>query len=123
MIFLKYNPTRPDLQENYNQPPDEIPVDSYGSAGNAGNAGRGGEPGRRGEPGTPGNPGVPGIPGNPGPPGPQPDIQPFLDQLQQGSGEKGPSPDPFNYMQAQVGPVGPRGPPGMLLCEFTLQKL
>merc|ERR1719431_1749370 len=24
-------------------------------------------------------------------------------------GEKGPSPDPFSYMQAQVGPVGPRG--------------
>jgi hypothetical protein len=56
-------------------------------------------------------PGIPGIPGNPGPPGPQPDIQPFLNQLQDSSGrEKGPT--PFTYMQATVGPPGPRGPPG-----------
>ena len=40
----------------------------------------------------------------PGPPGPQPDLQPFLNQMQQsqGQGDKGPSPDPFTYMQAQV---------------------
>merc|ERR1719328_290280 len=71
-------PVRPELQENYDQPPDEIPVDSFGSSGNGGPSGRGGEAGRRGEPGSPGRPGMPGIPGNPGPPGPQPDIQPFL---------------------------------------------
>ena len=110
--FFQVAPVRPELQENYDQPPDEIPVDSFGSSGNGGPSGRGGESGRMGEPGSPGRPGMPGIPGNPGPPGPQPDIQPFLDQLQSTGGEKGPSPDPFSYMQAQVGPVGPRGAPG-----------
>ena len=90
-------------------------MDSFGSSGNGGPSGRGGESGRMGEPGSPGRPGMPGIPGNPGPPGPQPDIQPFLDQLQSTGGEKGPSPDPFSYMQAQVGPVGPRGAPGKIL--------
>merc|ERR1712088_1098456 len=29
-------PVRPELQENYDQPPDEIPVDSFGSSGNGG---------------------------------------------------------------------------------------
>ncbi len=72
-----------------------------------------GEPGRMGEAGPPGRPGLPGIPGNPGIAGPQPDIQPFLQQLQLTSGgEKGPSAEPFSYMQATVGPNGPRGPPG-----------
>ena len=48
-----------------------------------------------------------------GPPGPQPNIEPFINQMQQAAGgEKGPSPDPFSYMQAQVGPVGPRGSAG-----------
>lgn len=36
-------------------------------------------------------------------------------------GQKGPSPDPFSYMQAQVGPVGPRGPPG--LYTWNMQTL
>ena len=106
-----YNPN------DFNQPPDELPreVDAFGSSGDRGSGGRSGAPGSMGPPGSPGNPGTPGIPGNPGPPGPQPDIQPFLDQVQTSQGgQKGPSPDPFSYMQAQVGPVGPRGPPGLL---------
>ena len=46
----------------------------------------------------------------PGAAGPQPDIQPFIQQLQLSTGvDKGP---PFTYMQATVGPPGPRGPPG-----------
>ena len=63
--------------------------------------------------GRPGPPGAEGRPGAPGPPGPQPDLGPFMGQIEQQAGEKGPSPDPFSYMQAQVGPVGPRGPPGV----------
>merc|ERR1719393_1228393 len=63
--------------------------------------------------GRPGAPGPDGRPGAPGPPGPQPDLGPFMGQIEQQAGEKGPSPDPFSYMQAQVGPVGPRGPPGV----------
>ena len=105
-----YNPN------DWDQPADELPieVDAHGSTGAGGARGRGGAPGHMGPPGTPGTPGNPGIPGNPGPPGPQPDIQPFLDQVQTSQGgQKGPSPDPFSYMQAQVGPVGPRGPPGL----------
>ena len=52
-------------------------------------------------------------------------LTPWLSQLSQSQGgEKGPQPDPFSYLQAQVGPVGPRGPPGMLidkiLCKFFL---
>ena len=62
--------------------------------------------------GRPGAPGPDGRPGAPGPPGPQPDLGPFMGQIEQQAGEKGPSPDPFSYMQAQVGPVGPRGSPG-----------
>ena len=90
-------------------------VDVQGSPGPRGQQGRPGEQGRTGEIGPPGNPGIPGIPGNPGPPGPQPNLEPFINQLQQASGgEKGPSPDPFSYMQAQVGPVGARGPPGKI---------
>ena len=74
-----------------------------GSQGNAGDAGRFGDSGRGGQPGSPGQIGMPGSPGMPGPPGPQPDIQPFINQIQQSQGtEKGPSPDPFTYMQAQV---------------------
>ena len=50
-----------------------------------------------------------------GPPGPQPNIEPFINQMQTAAGgEKGPSPDPFTYMQAQVGPVGPRGSAGKI---------
>ena len=46
-----------------------------------------------------------------GPPGPQPNIEPFINQMQTArGGEKGP--EPFSYMQAQVGPVGPRGSAG-----------
>jgi len=90
------------LQENFNQPPDEIPREDQEQRG-----------ARPAESGPPGRPGTPGIPGAPGPPGPQPDIGPLLNQIQQSSGgEKGPAPDPFSFMQAQVGPVGPRGPPG-----------
>ena len=66
----------------------------------------------RGSEGRGGRPGSPGPPGAPGPPGPQPDIGPVMTQMATQGGEKGPSPDPFSYMQAQVGPVGPRGPPG-----------
>ena len=62
--------------------------------------------------GPPGAPGPDGRPGAPGPPGPQPDLGPIMGQIEQQAGEKGPSPDPFSYMQAQVGPVGPRGSPG-----------
>ena len=62
-----------------------------------------GESGRSGYRGRTGETGQPGVPGMPGPPGPQPDIQPFLNQIQQSQGgDKGPSPDPFTYMQAQV---------------------
>ncbi len=112
--ILKPTVLRVLYQENYDQPPDEIPVDAYGSPGQRGDPGHAGEPGRPGSPGSPGNPGTPGIPGAPGPPGPQPNIEPFINQLQAASGgEKGPSPDPFSYMQAQVGPVGPRGTAGM----------
>ena len=54
-----------------------------------------------------------------GPPGPQPNIEPFINQMQQAAGgEKGPSPDPFSYMQAQVGPVGPRGSAGKIKNNF-----
>ena len=107
------------MQENYNQPPDEIPLGAFGSAGNGGGQGRGGEQGRPGDLGPPGRSGQPGIPGPPGNPGPQPDIQPFLEQIQTSQGgEKGPSPDPFSYMQAQVGPVGPRGGPGNIFTYF-----
>ena len=102
-------------QENFDQPEDERPVDAFGETGDDGRGGSRGESGPMGQPGPSGVPGTPGIPGNPGPPGPQPDLEPFLNQLQSaGSGQKGPSPDPFSYMQAQVGPVGPRGPPGKL---------
>ena len=97
------------FQENFNQPPDEIPREEADARGSTGVSGR------PGENGTPGRPGTPGTPGTPGPPGPQPDLQPFLNQIQQSAGgEKGPAPDPFSYMQAQVGPVGPRGAPGNL---------
>lgn len=37
------------FQENYDQPPDERPVDAIGSDGSEGSAGSVGEPGRRGE--------------------------------------------------------------------------
>ena len=78
-------------------------VDAQGSTGSEGDRGREGDAGPQGRPGSPGISGTPGIPGMPGPPGPQPDIQPFLNQIQQSQGsEKGPSPDPFTYMQAQV---------------------
>lgn len=42
-------------------------------------------------------------------------ITPFFNQLatSQGGGDKGPAPDPFQYLQAEVGPVGPRGQPGI----------
>ena len=69
--------------------------------------------------GRPGAPGPDGRPGAPGPPGPQPDLGPFMGQIEQQAGEKGPSPDPFSYMQAQVGPVGPRGSPGEISQYFS----
>ena len=69
--------------------------------------------------GRPGAPGPDGRPGAPGPPGPQPDLGPFMGQIEQQAGEKGPSPDPFSYMQAQVGPVGPRGSPGEIPTHFS----
>ena len=88
-----------------------IPVDAIGSEGPRGPPGREGDPGRSGPPGPPGLFGVPGVPGKPGPPGSQPDIQPHINRIQMSQGEnKGP--DPITYMQAQVGPMGPRGPPG-----------
>ena len=63
-----------------------------------------------------------GIPGNPGPIGPQPDIQPFIQQLQLSTGvDKGPT--PFTYMQATVGPPGPRGTPGWQKVYFCSNKL
>ena len=70
--------------------------------------------------GAPGRAGAEGRPGAPGPPGPQPDIAPLLGQIEQQGGEKGPSPDPFSYMQAQVGPVGPRGSPGDTIIFLTI---
>ena len=114
------------LQDPYVQPESERPlgtvVDAAGQAGERGDPGIKGDAGRPGQIGTPGRPGMPGIPGNPGPPGPQPNLEPFINQLQQSTGEKGPSPDPFSYMQAQVGPVGPRGPPGMLECNARYEE-
>lgn len=65
--------------------------------------------------------GKPGIPGNPGASGPAPDMTFYSRQLADvlSSSDKGPSgpsfiPDQFQYLQAQVGPVGARGPPGQL---------
>ena len=91
-----------------------IAVDALGSDGPRGPPGREGDPGRMGPPGPPGLFGIPGIPAKPGPPGPLPEIQPFINQIQMSQGEnKGP--DPFTYMQAEVGPMGPRGSPGKIL--------
>lgn len=63
--------------------------------------------------------GRPGIPGNPGAAGPAPDMTFYSRQLADvlSSSDKGPSgpsfiPDQFQYLQAQVGPVGARGAPG-----------
>ena len=56
-------------QENFVQPPSEIPgqqVDAHGSPGDPGNPGNPGESGRPGIPGSPGTSGNPGIPGPPG---------------------------------------------------------
>ena len=53
-------------QENFVQPPSEIPVDAHGSPGDPGAPGSPGEAGRPGQMGSPGNPGNPGIPGPPG---------------------------------------------------------
>ena len=86
-------------------------IDAIGSDGPNGPPGRDGDQGRMGLPGPPGLFGIPGVPGNPGPPGPPPEIQPFINQIQMSQGEnKGP--DPFTYMRAEVGPMGPRGSPG-----------
>ena len=88
-----------------------IPVDALGASGDQGRSGREGDSGNSGPPGPPGLFGNPGTPGNPGPPGPLPDFQPYINQIQMSQGEnKGP--DPFTYMQAEVGPMGPRGSPG-----------
>lgn len=109
-----YYPSVP-IDTEYEQPESETPteVDANSAPGPRGDPGRQGESGRPGEVGLPGVPGYPGVPGMPGPPGPQPNLEPFISQLQQSAGgEKGPSPDPFSYMQAQVGPVGPRGSTG-----------
>ena len=93
-----------------------IPVDALGSEGARGPPGREGDPGRSGPPGPPGLFGVPGVPGKPGPPGPLPDLQPHINRIQMSQGEnKGP--DPITYMQAEVGPMGPRGPPGNFYSE------
>lgn len=57
------------------------------------------------------------MPGPPGLPGPAPDLSQYYQQLalSQASNDKGPSyPEPFQYLQAAVGPVGSRGPPGIL---------
>lgn len=86
--------------------------------GARGETGYPGYPGSPGTPGEQGTPGVPGIPGSPGPPGPVPDLSAYYQQLAlaQSSNDKGPAyPEPFQYLQAAVGPVGQRGPPGMLL--------
>ena len=53
-------------QENFVQPPSEVPVDAHGSPGREGAPGTPGESGRPGQSGSPGNPGNPGIPGPPG---------------------------------------------------------
>lgn len=66
-----------------------------------------------------GESGRPGIPGSPGMTGPAPDMTFYSRQLADvlSSSDKGPSgpsfiPDQFQYLQAQVGPVGARGAPG-----------
>ena len=93
-----------------------IPIDALGSEGARGPPGREGDPGPAGPPGPPGLFGVPGVPGKPGPTGPLPDLQPHINRIQLSQGEnKGP--DPIRYMQAEVGPMGPRGPPGRESCE------
>ena len=98
-----------------------IPVDALGASGQRGRDGREGDPGRTGPPGPPGLFGNPGPPGMPGPPGPLPDFQPYINQIQMSQGEnKGP--DPFTYMQAEVGPMGARGSPGeqkTIYCRST----
>lgn len=56
------------------------------------------------------------MPGPPGPPGPAPDLSQYYQQLalSQASNDKGPTyPEPFQYVQAAVGPIGARGPPGI----------
>lgn len=80
-----------------------------------------GDPGYTGEPGPPGTPGNPGVPGVPGPPGPIPDLSAFYDQIasQNSNNDKGPNyPEPFQFLQAQVGPAGSRGPPGKYITLF-----
>lgn len=85
------------------------------SSGPRGELGYPGYPGSPGTPGDHGSPGNPGIPGPPGPPGPAPDLSAYYQQLAlaQSSNDKGPAyPEPFQYLQAAVGPVGQRGVPG-----------
>lgn len=82
-----------------------------------------GEPGRPGDIGQPGIPGTPGIPGSPGPPGAVPDLSAYYQQLAltQANQDKGPAyPEPFQYLQAQVGPIGARGPPGNIIYLFII---
>ncbi|XP_065583765.1 uncharacterized protein LOC136042731 isoform X3 [Artemia franciscana] len=69
--------------------------------------------GQQDETGSPGVPDVPGIPRTPSSPYPPPHVGALIGQLQQSQGvEKGPAPDSFSFVQAQVGPVGPRTSPG-----------
>ena len=107
-----YNPTNEEAGSGAGSDSSAIPIDAIGAAGSQGRAGRDGDSGRSGPPGPPGLAGNPGTPGMPGPPGPLPDFQPYINQIQMSQGEnKGP--DPFTYMQAEVGPMGPRGSPGI----------
>lgn len=50
------------------------------------------------------------------PPGPPPDMSHYVQQYneQNAGGNKGPNsfPEPFQFLQAAVGPIGQRGPPG-----------
>lgn len=57
------------------------------------------------------------------PPGPPPDMSHYVQQYneQNAGGNKGPNsfPEPFQFLQAAVGPIGQRGPPG----EFSFEIL
>lgn len=97
---------------------EQSPISSRREIGVIGEIEEKGLPGNVGAPGEAGRPGIPGSPGSSGQP---PDMTYYSRQLADvlSSSDKGPSsgsssflPDQFQYLQAQVGPVGARGPPG-----------